>query len=289
MSEPGFLAGCRVAVLGLGLMGGSLALALHGRVHSLLGSDPDAQAGAYALREQIVERFSTDPAEILPEADLIILAAPVRAILGLINALPAWVPQAAVLIDLGSTKSEICRAYQELPERFDPLGGHPMCGKTDSGLAFAEAGLFVDAPFALTPLPRSSERARRLGEELVHALGARPLWLDAFIHDRWVASTSHLPYLVSLAVALSTAPDAAPMIGPGFRSATRLAASSTVMMQDVLATNRQSVLEAVQRLRNSLQALEEALASGRDDHLSRLLERGREQHTRLLQVQGDNQ
>lgn len=286
MSDPEFLSRCRVAILGLGLMGGSLARALVGKCLRVLGSDPDADAGKLAIQEGIISDFSTRPDEVLTQADLIVLAAPVRQILEIIGLMHGMHMGSAVVMDLGSTKVEICQALEGLPSTFDPIGGHPMCGKTESGLAHADAALFQDAPFALTPLPRTSERARRLAEELVHAVGARALWLDAHVHDRWVASTSHIPYLVAISLSLGTPPDAAPMIGPGFRSTSRVAASSVVMMQDILMTNQAFVLEAVQRVRNSLQVLEESLAAGNEERLANLLTLGKERYKRLLQTAG---
>jgi prephenate dehydrogenase len=286
MSEPEFLSQCCVAILGLGLMGGSLAKALAGKCRLILGVDPDEHAGKLAMHEGIIAGFSTQPADILSQADLIVLAAPVRKIIETIAQIPDLHPGKAVILDLGSTKQEICHALERLPARFDPLGGHPMCGKTESGMSYADESLFLGAAFALTPLPRTTERARRLGEELVQAVGARALWLDANLHDRWVASSSHIPYLVAIALALATPPDAGPLIGPGFRSTTRVAASSVVMMQDILVTNQAYVLEAVERVRNSLQVLEDALAAGNDERLNGLLTLGKERHQRLLRTLG---
>ncbi len=286
MSEPEFLSQCSVAIVGLGLMGGSLAKALAGKCRRISGVDTDAGAGELAVQQGFITGFSTQLEEILPQADLIVLAAPVRKIIEIIELIPGLHPGQAVILDLGSTKLEICQAFQHLPERFDPLGGHPMCGKTDSGMAYADATIFQGAPFALTPLPRTSERARRLGEELVQAVGAKALWLDAHLHDRWVASTSHIPYLIAIALALATPPDAAPLVGPGYRSSARVAASSVIMMQDILMTNQDPILEAVARVRNSLQAVEDVLAAGNEEKLAGLLALGKERHQRLLQVVG---
>jgi len=259
MSESDFLAGQRVAVLGLGLIGGSLALALRGHCRELLGSDPDPATLSLAVRKEVVDRVSPNAAEILPEADLVVLAAPVRAILSLIEQLPALHPGSPVLLDVGSTKVKICQALETLPERFDPIGGHPMCGKETFSLANAEAGIFRGATFALTPLRRTSERARSLAGELARFLGCHPVWLEPALHDEWAAATSHLPYLLANALSLATPLEAAPLVGPGFRSASRLASSYSPMMLDVLATNRDPLLAALQRFRAALDLLEERL------------------------------
>lgn len=281
MSEPDFLTPARVAILGLGLMGGSLALALRGHCAAVWGVDPDPLARQLASERQAVDRVSADPAEALPQADLVVLAAPVGAILALLRDLPGLHPGSPVVLDLGSTKAEVVRAMAGLPERFDPLGGHPMCGKEKASLEYADPALFRDAPFAFTPLPRTRPRARLLADQLARFLGARPLWLDAETHDRWTAATSHAPYLLASALSAATPGESAPLVGPGFRSTARLAAASPGMMLDILVTNRQQVLEAVGRFRRSLDALEAHLAQGDWEALERLLAQGAGRYTDL--------
>jgi prephenate dehydrogenase len=275
------LAGARVAIVGLGLMGGSLALALRGHCRELLGIDPDPQVVDLALSERIVDRASLDPAALLPQADLVILAAPVRAILHLLADLPALHPGSPLVMDLGSTKTEILAAMQTLPVRFDVLGGHPMCGKEKSSLAEAEARIYTGAAFALVALERTSLAGRTLAEELVHAAGARPLWLAAAEHDRWVAATSHLPYLVAGALAACTPPEVAPLVGPGFRSTARVAGTSPSMMLDVITTNRAAILDALQRFRGQIDALEACLANMDLDALHASLVRGAQSYQAL--------
>ena len=262
--DPDFteLAGLRVAIAGLGLMGGSLALALRGRCRELLGFDLDPAVIETAFRREVVDRASTDPQEILPRADLVVLAAPVGAILELLDALPDLHPGSPVVLDLGSTKAQICRAMEGLPERFDPLGGHPICGKERSGLDHADAGLFLEAAFAFTPLERSSRQARSLAAGLAQVIGAHPVWIDPATHDRWVASTSHLPYLVAHALAGATPIQAGTLAGPGFRSATRLAAEASPMMLAVLRANREEILAALGSFKAQLAAIEDRLDRG---------------------------
>ena len=283
--EPGFFTRARVAILGLGLMGGSLALALRGQVAELIGIDPDAQTLALARELHLADRLSASPAGLLEYADIVVLAAPVRVILSLIEALPDLHPGAPVVLDLGSTKKEIVECMAGLPARFDPLGGHPMCGKERSSLAQAEAGLYRGAPFALVPLPRTSPRARSAAEALALAVGARPLWLDALEHDRWVAATSHLPYLLSSALAACTPLEAAPMAGPGFRSTARLAAQPPALMLDILATNRQNVLGALRRLRNRLDLVDQLLEDEDYPALEGLLAEGMTRRDQILAAQ----
>jgi prephenate dehydrogenase len=258
--EPDFsLSQARLAFIGLGLMGGSLAMALQGKCARLQAYDPDADTVNLARQRQIVDFASQDAAEVLEGADLIILAAPVCAILESLKTLAEQVGASAMVMDLGSTKLEIVEAMHNLPERFDPIGGHPMCGKESLGLENAEASIFHDAPFALTPLKHTSEHARRLAEELVVATGARPVWLDAHTHDRWTAATSHLPYLVAAALTLAVPEETRPMVGSGFRSTTRVAATHPDMMLDVLETNRENLLRMMATMKSELERLEKML------------------------------
>lgn len=260
-----------VAIMGLGLIGGSLALGLRGRCKKLLAVDNDSLTIDLAREGKIVDQISDDPAEILPQAELVILATPVKTILESIRLLPELHPGSPVVLDLGSTKTQICTALDRLPARFDPIGGHPMCGKETSGLAQAEADLFTGAPFALSKLPRTSQDACKVAEELVKILGAYPLWLDPETHDRWTATSSHFPYLVSLALVLATPDEVAPMIGPGFRSATRLASSSPNMMLDILTTNRKNVLQAITQFQTILRSIEELLTEGDEYQIQDLM------------------
>lgn len=276
------LARSKIAILGLGLMGGSLALALRGRCARLLGVDPDPAAVELALKEGVVDQADRDPAHLLPEADVIVLAAPVRQILALLDQLPHLHPGSAVVIDLGSTKTAVVEAMECLPPRFDPVGGHPMCGKERTTLANAEVALFRGAVFALVPLARSSSRARRLAESLARAVNANPVWLAADTHDRLVAATSHLPYLLSDCLAAVTPGDGALLIGPGFCSTARLAGTPPGMMLDVLATNRSHILAQLTRFRKRLEAVETCLRDSDEDALAQMLEEGRLRYYGLL-------
>lgn len=286
MSEDGFagfgsLSEARVAMIGLGLMGGSLALALRGHCAVILGFDPDPQVLRLAVQQRVVDRASPNLGEILPEADLVVLAAPVLAILDLLKSLDQLHPGPAVVLDLGSTKAQIIEAMAALPERFDPLGGHPMCGKEKASLINADPMLYHGAVFALVPLARTSDWARGIALELVTAVGSQPLWLDPAVHDRWVAATSHLPYLLANALTLATPFDAAPLAGPGFFSTSRLAGTYTPMMLDVLQTNRQNILEALQSFRDSLEEFELCLRREDFEALGSLLHSSARQHERF--------
>ncbi len=190
-----------------------------------------------------------------------ILSAPVPAILTLLEQLPTLTPNPCIVMDLGSAKHLIVEAMSHLPERFDPIGGHPICGKEKLSLANAERTLYYAAPFLLTPLERTSPRALSAANQIIEALGAKGKTLDAVEHDRILASTSHLPFLISSALALATPEDVTPFVGPGFKSTSRLAGTSSSMMLGVLQSNRENVLNALHEMQNQLAEIESALSA----------------------------
>lgn len=248
-----------VGIFGLGLMGGSLALGLKGHCARLVGYDTDPPTLELALSRKIIDQTVADPVGVLPPVDVLILATPVPAILDLLKQLPLLIPDACVVVDIGSSKYEIVQAMESLPERFDPIGGHPICGQEKLGLENADASLYQGAAFVVTPLERSTCRARSAARQIISVLGAQPLEMAAQEHDRVLASTSHLPYLLSSALAHAASQEPFPLIGPGFRSASRLAGTPARMMLGVLSSNRQNVLSAVRRFHASLDEIESAL------------------------------
>jgi len=280
MSEDGFaLKDSTVAIIGLGLMGGSLALALKKHCRAIYGVDSNQATLDLALSQNIVDRAASDPAKLLPQADIIILATPVPTILALLQRLPDLMPNPCIVFDLGSTKSLIVEAMSYLPARFDPIGGHPICGKEKLSLENAEGTLFRSAPFVLTALQRTTVRAQQAADQIIHAIGAQAVRMDASEHDRVLAFTSHLPFLVSssLASALTTtaAKETVKLAGPGFRSTSRLAGTPSSMMLGVLETNRENVLAAIDSLQNELTAFESALRSRNSKELLFLLDKSR--------------
>ena len=242
-------------------MGGSLALGLSGKCAALYGIDPHLPTLELALSQHIVDYADSDPAKLLPEADLVILSAPVPAILTLLEQLPTFTSNPCIVMDLGSTKKLIVESMSRLPERFDPIGGHPICGKEKLSLANAERTLYYAAPFLLTPLERTSSRAISAANQIIEALGAKANILDASEHDRILAATSHLPFLLASALALTTPDDFASFVGTGFKSTSRVAGTSSSMMLGVLQSNRENVLDALHELQNQLTEIESALSN----------------------------
>ena len=264
-------------------MGGSLALGLRGKCAALYGIDPHLPALELALSQHIVDYADSDSAKLLHEADLVILSAPVPAILTLLEQLPTYTPNPCIVMDLGSTKKLIVDSMTRLPERFDPIGGHPICGKEKLSLANAERTLYYGAPFLLTPLPRTSPRALSAGNQIIEALGAKATLLNSVEHDRILAATSHLPFLLSSALALSTPQDVASFIGPGFKSTSRLAGTSSSMMLGIFQSNGENVLNALHMLQSQLAEIESVLSSNDFSKLESILNEAQSRYQAFTQ------
>ena len=265
----------RVVIVGLGLMGGSLGLALNrgGLCREVVGVARRPETVREALAAGAAQRATTDLVEGVAGAGVIVLATPVRTILRQIRQLAALPLDPCLVLDLGSTKGEIVSAMEALPAQVQPVGAHPMCGKEATGLAVAEATLYHDAPWVLVPLPRTLPHALALARELAEAAGARPLVLDAARHDRLVAAISHLPYVLAVALVLAATEIGAEdgtvweLAASGFRDTSRLAASDVSMMLDILLTNRTAVGDALRRASAQLGHLADLIAAGDEESL----------------------
>lgn len=259
-----------VCIVGCGLMGGSLALALRGQVARVQVVDADADTRALALARGLAVAAHATLEAGVRGAQLVVLAAPVRTNLALLPQLGALVAPGTLLLDLSSSKAAVIAAMDQLPTPVRAVGGHPMCGKEQAGLAHADAALFHERVFALCRSRRSDDAALALVLELVRAIGAVPLLLDPAAHDHAVAHVSHLPYLLSLALVAACSalpPTARQLAASGFRDTSRLAGSDARMMTDVLVTNREAVTLALHTARAALAELAELLAPGAEGAL----------------------
>ncbi|MFQ5614227.1 MAG: prephenate dehydrogenase [Anaerolineae bacterium] len=279
----------QVAIVGLGLMGGSLAMALQQRqacrrVTALVRRPEVARR---AEGDGVVAWAATDPARVLAGADLVVLSTPVRTIIRHLDQFAPRFKPGAVITDLGSTKGEITARMAALPPAVYPVGSHPMCGKEVTGLAAAEASLYQDAPWVISPLPRTPPGAVRLVTDLALAVGARPVLMPPERHDRLVAAISHLPYTLAAALVLAAETVAGnddavwSLAASGFRDTSRLAASDVTMMIDILLTNRNAVGAMLDGVRRVLDELAAALAAGDETVLRERLQRAHEQRTAL--------
>ena len=278
----------RVSIVGLGLMGGSLALALKRAAWctSITGISRRPETLAAAAAAGAIDEGLVDLAQGVQAADLVVLATPVRTILSQLAAVGESASAGSVIIDLGSTKTEICREMARLPVHVEPVGGHPMCGKEVGGFGAAEADLYAGRKFVLCPLARTSPAALGLAREMAEAAGSTVLLLAPEEHDRAVAAISHLPYLAAAtllnALEASGSPLARQLAASGFRDTTRVAASDVDMMLDIIMTNRDAILDWLLRYGRQLETLTAALEAGDEPRVRSLLNAA-QHHRRTLQ------
>jgi prephenate dehydrogenase len=282
MSAGGF-SSRHLAVVGLGLMGGSLALALRGCANTITGIDPNPETRTYALKHGMVDAATDDLQQGVADADAVILSAPVRAIVQMLRLrIGSYLRSNTLLIDIGSTKEDICEAMGRLPVGVQAVGGHPMTGKEQSGIEASDPDLYHERPFVLCPTRRTTPATRLRALEFVQALRAMPIEMEAHRHDRLVAAISHLPYLLSAALVATVAKegDADPAVwelaAGGFRDMSRLAGSDVQMMGDILSTNTQAVAVLLALFRVQLAMLEAMLVSGDDQKVADFLKPTRE-------------
>jgi len=260
----------RVALLGLGLIGGSVARALHNRDGWWVGAwTPSGRGPRQALEAGAVdEAFSAAP-DLLREADMVVLAAPPLACVGLIGRLGGpWradLRPGATVTDVASTKAELERAARDAGVPW--VGGHPMAGRETSGFEASDAALFEGRPWVITAALHGGDSAAV--EALATACGAAPVAMDAARHDRLVAAISHLPLLTSVLLAEAVTglpgdedrdwPAARSLAAGGWRDTTRLARGDTAMGAEIFATNADRIAERLRAYRARLDAWLEVL------------------------------
>ncbi len=264
----------KLAILGVGLMGGSIALAARrAGVRHIVGVDRfDVPPPVGVVDAWLHGDDEAQVEKALSEAELTLLAMPVGAVLRI---LPQALSVAQLVTDCGSTKRAIVEGVQGHPRRAQFVPGHPMAGHPEGGLANARAELFEGRRWILCT-DGAAEDAVRTVESFVVALGAQPVLLDAAQPDRAVALTSHVPQLVASALAvLSAEQDAGAAAGPGFASATRVAGGAESMWRDIFETNPDAVASALRRLGSELSEVADGLEHGDAASALELLARAR--------------
>lgn len=251
--------GFTVHIIGLGLMGGSLAMALRGHVQCITAQDANSANLESALQAGVIDGVGG-----LDQADVVILAVPSDRIPQLIHQFCATgqLKNGALVMDIGSTKGRICDTLDTLPNTVAAIGGHPMCGLAENGYRNAIPTLYKGARFVLCETVLTTPAARAVAENLVTVIGARPLWMDRYRHDALTALTSHLPHVLSFALMRlameASAEDEAlfQLAAGGFDGATRLARTEENMITGMFTTNAAQIRPLLARLRNHLDTLD---------------------------------
>lgn len=259
----------KIAVLGLGLIGGSLALALHqaGIARQISGYDGDANVTRRAKERDAITYACATVEEAVQEADMVVLATPIHAIPELLERIAPVVKPGVLVTDTASTKAQVLTwAQTRLPTHAVFVGGHPMAGREYSGIEAAEVGLFEGCTYCLTPTMETPPEAVAQLSEVVIRLGAHPLTLDAERHDRLVAGISHLPFVLSCALVQILGqeeewPVMSRLAAGGFRDMSRLAAGNPTMYRDICLTNREAILGWLDALALQLDSLRSLIAT----------------------------
>ena len=256
----------KIGIVGLGLIGGSIALAARQLwPASLVIAVDNKDVLETAMRLHAID-VAADDLIVLAEADLVILAAPVRQNLALLEALDENVRQPAVVTDTGSTKRAIVEAAKQLPPRFTFVGGHPLGGAAAAGLENARPDLFKNRPWLFTPVNDAGGDALEKLTAFARALGALPRTVSVAGHDRLLAFLSHLPQLTASAlmqvVGTAVGEDGLGLAGRGLVDTTRLASSPAEIWKDIAATNADEIGEALDTLISLLQELRGELRAG---------------------------
>ena len=256
----------KIGIVGLGLIGGSVALAAREIWPTSLVIGVDSKdVLETAMRLHAIDVAADDPV-VLAEVDLVILAAPVRTNIELLKELDDHVHQPAVVTDTGSTKRAVVEAARALPPKFTFIGGHPLGGGAKGGLENARPDLFKGRPWLLTPSGDGGGEAFEKLTAFVTALGAVPRSLDPVAHDRLLAFLSHLPQLTASAlmqvVGDAVGQEGLALAGRGLADTTRLASSPAEIWRDIAATNADEIGPALDVLIAMLQDLRRDLPTG---------------------------
>ncbi len=259
----------RLAIVGVGLLGGSVARAARARglAGHITGIGRDRERLAPARKDGTLDAVTTDVAEGVHDADLVVLAATVLANDGLLAQVWQAVPPGAVVTDVGSTKRGIVAAAARLGGRPRArfVGSHPMAGSERSGYAIARADLFDGAIVIVTPTEATDPDAVKTVVGFWEAAGARVATMDPDAHDRAVAAISHLPHVVAWALVDAVArfePAAMDVAARGFKDTTRIAASDPLVWKEILLANREAVVASLRAFRAALDDLERQIAAG---------------------------
>ena len=270
----------QVTIIGTGLLGSSLGLALKrlNPAPRVIGCDLDGSARREATGKKAVDKVTSNVVEAVRDSDLVVIATPVRAIELVLRDIAPMLNPGTVVTDTGSTKRQILDwAAEFLPENVSFVGGHPMTGRNTAGTAGATADLFHNAVYCISSPASAEAKAVENIVKMVEAIGSTPYFVEADEHDGLVASISHLPYLVSTAMMRIASTDrgwreAKTIAAGGFATATQLTDADPRMFADICLTNREQISRQIGRMIDDLADLQAAVERGDEGIYDRFVE-----------------
>lgn len=281
----------RLCIIGVGLIGGSLARAAKraGICREVVGAGRNEAQLRKAVDLGVIDRYSTQIAEAVAGADMVVLAVPLGAMEGALRQMAAHLRPDAVVTDVGSAKGSVVAAaravFGTVPGNFVP--GHPIAGTEKSGVEASFAELFEGRRVILTPLPQTSPDALARVRGLWEATGAEVVEMDVEHHDEVLAATSHLPHLLAYALVdtlarMDESEEIFRYSAGGFRDFTRIASSDPVMWRDICLANREAILRVLQHFEEELAGLTEAVRAGDAEHILALFARAKAARDRYV-------
>lgn len=279
-----------ISIVGVGLIGGSLGMAWRSgrRGHRVTGVVRRPEAIDEALAAGACDAATTDPAEGVAEADVVVVCTPVTTIVPMVKAILPHVRPGCIITDAGSTKGAICDAlWQEGRPDVPFIGGHPMAGSERDGVQAADPYLFQNAVYVLTPPPNVDPVALALLQALVEETGATTMVMDAHRHDMIVAAVSHVPHLMAAALVHAAVdvsreiPETLSLAAGGFRDTTRVAAGSPEVWRDICLTNKEAILSVLALLEETGERFAAALRAADPQSIEALLASARAHRVRI--------
>jgi prephenate dehydrogenase len=274
----------RIAIVGLGLIGGSIGLVLK-RAGSdgveLVGYARRPETADRALQLGAIDRVEGSLASAVDKADLVILATPTMSVKEILSQIGSHLPAGCVVTDVASTKVQVMKwAEESLPPSASFVGGHPMAGKELSGIDVADADLFKGCTYCIVPGRGSSDDAVQAVVDLVNRIGARPVFVNAAEHDQFVAGISHLPLVLASALVMATTRSPywskmSELASTGYQGATRLASQHPRMNRDICLTNGENIVSWIDDFTKELQRFRALIAEG-DLGLEQAFDRARQ-------------
>jgi prephenate dehydrogenase len=265
----------KIAIIGLGLIGGSLARALHEKLGfcGITAVDTNKRALDMALDQGIIEKGITEPDSSVYSSDIIFICTPVNQTLEYIAELAPRIKETCIITDVGSTKEEIIRQVKSMQRPPCFIGGHPMAGAERSGFENSYAHLFENAYYVLTPSASTTPESLEALSDIIAGIGAIPIVMSAEEHDMAAAGISHLPHVIAAAlVNLVRELDQGTgrmqaLAAGGFRDITRIASSNPVIWESIVLSNKKHLIRLVEQFRKSLESFSENLKNGDSEEI----------------------